>query len=235
MIISLLVNLWIVFLLEITSEINSEITFCDIKHEFDQIYLYFTLAYIGIKMLLPILVIFISNFLIILNISKLNEHKQIIMLRENRTTIRSARRRELIQQLSQPMSTIRQNDKLTGRVKPFYLSMNQVINRETHNAQSSRMLTKMIVLISFTYACLNLPYFILWLIYYYDEMLKKENNNNNYLGTALKIAELFYLLNFVLNFYIYAASGTLFRSQLKYSGRTLIFFNINLFLFIFFF
>ena len=95
----------------------------------------------------------------------------------------------------------------------------------------------MIVLISFTYACLNLPYFILWLIYYHDEMLNKEytsnSSSNSHLRKALQIAESFYLLNFVLNFYIYALSGSLFRGQVKYSGLFFfLFYDLIQFLFL---
>ena len=44
---------------------------------------------------------------------------------------------------------------------------------------------------------------------------------NNYLYAALKIAEIFYLLNYSIYFYIYYLSGSLFRNQLKYSSKYL--------------
>ena len=41
--------------------------------------------------------------------------------------------------------------------------------------------------------------------------------NNQY--AALKLAEILHLLNYSMNFYVYCASGSVFRNQLKYSSK----------------
>ena len=116
LIISLMINVWVLYFLEINN-ISSPIKFCDVKQEYEHIYMYITLCYIGLKMLLPIVIIFVSNFLIILNISYSDKYKQQLTLRENRPRIRS---RELMQQLQPPLS-IEQNNEIKRRVKPYYM------------------------------------------------------------------------------------------------------------------
>ncbi len=46
----------------------------------------------------------------------------------------------------------------------------------------------------------------------------KDYMKQNYLYGAFEIAEILYILNFSIYFYIYCASGSVFRNQLKYSG-----------------
>ena len=158
--VSMILNLWVLFLLEINTSDKFVVYECDVKQEFDQIYLWITLAYIAIKMLLPIIIIFVCNFLIIFYIASNSSQSELLpssitydqrnRLRENRSSVRP-----------RLTKTKQKNESSTARspvrVKPYYLSINQVINRETNNAKSSRMLTRMIVLISLTYALLNLP------------------------------------------------------------------------------
>ena len=106
------------------------------------------------------------------------------------------------------------------KFRPYYLSINQIINRVTSKANTSKKITKMLVLISFTYAFLNLPYLIAWSLFYYGSIfLSDELIMYNNLYSAMKISEIFYLLNYSIYFYIYYASGSVFRNQLKYSSN----------------
>jgi hypothetical protein len=46
----------------------------------------------------------------------------------------------------------------------------------------------------------------------------KDYMKQNYLYGAFELAEILYILNFSIYFYIYCASGSVFRNQLKYSS-----------------
>lgn len=50
---------------------------------------------------------------------------------------------------------------------------------------------------------------------------KNNGISNSYLFSFVQIAEIFYILNYSMNFYSYSLSGSLFRSQLmtKYNKR----------------
>ena len=99
----------------------------------------------------------------------------------------------------------------------------------------------MLMFMSFSYALLNLPYFITWMIFFHQvafisdslasnnntsivelEIIKSTRNNNFF--TANYIAEIFYVLNYGIHFFIYCASGKRFRYQLKYSFQSKLFF-----------
>ena len=53
-------------------------------------------------------------------------------------------------------------EKFYLQLKPYFLTINQIINRVTNQANSTKKLTKMLILISFSYALFNLPYFIVY-------------------------------------------------------------------------
>lgn len=200
--ISLLINLWVLFIVELKTDHNKK--YCDIKPGFDILYYYITIVYISIKMLIPIVLILISNSIIIINIMRLGSNKY--KLRENH----SFKKKKFYSRIKPGL-----------KIKPFYLTLNQVINRVTIKANNSKILTKLIILISFSYVLLNFPYFIIWTVYYYNESVfnSRTTNLNSHWFVALKLAEIFYLLNYAINFYIYCASGSVFRKQLKYSSK----------------
>jgi hypothetical protein len=95
----------------------------------------------------------------------------------------------------------------------------------------------MLMLMSFSYALLNLPYCISWLFFFYDIIFVSDihpsttqsrtevdpvsslNNSlwKNYIFGSKNLAEIFYVLNYGINFFVYCASGEMFRKQLKES------------------
>lgn len=112
--------------------------------------------------------------------------------------------------------------------KPYYLNISQIIKRISKKSICSRKITRLLILISFSYSLFNLPYLIAWFVFYYEMILnfdtKYELAKHNQFYSALKISEIFYLLNYSITFYIYCASGSIFRKQLKYSSKS---FNIK--------
>jgi len=106
------------------------------------------------------------------------------------------------------------------KLKPYYLNVDQLIKRVTNKANSTERLTKLLVLISFSYAFLNLPYFLTWSMYYLEINFNKDDVIiHNYLYLAVELTEIFYILHYCLHFYIYCFSGSVFRNQLRYSSN----------------
>ncbi len=71
---------------------------------------------------------------------------------------------------------------------------------------------------SLSYALLNLPYFISWFVFFYHMAflraeLTSERRHN--LFAFSNLTEIFYVLNYGVHFFIYAASGQKFRDQLR--------------------
>ena len=225
-IISLLINLWVPFLFEIQSNQT-----CQVKNESNREYFIFTLIYISLIMLIPIIIIFICNSIIINCLmktvanknglrrnTKLNDENS--CLTENSTNNEIKKHSLIISVDANKKSSIRSNN---TNSKPYYLSINQIIRRVAHKASSPIKITKMLILVSFSYAFLNLPYLISWSIYNYkfisvftdiDELFDK----SDWLS-VVKISEIFNLLNYSIHFYINYASGSVFRNQLRYSSK----------------
>ena len=176
-------------------------------------------------MLLPILTIFVCNSIIISKIIKKSSLK-----RERNPTVNNNSKKQvnLINHISCNGKNSNINKiKLSGiddfkiRIKPYYLNMNQIINKITEKANNPKKLTRMLLVISFSNVFLNLPYFIFWTLNYYEIMIRNGETliERNSLYSALKISEIFYLISFGVFFYIYYASGSVFRNQVKYSSN----------------
>jgi len=235
-ILSLLLNLWVPFNLEIRqNDQNNSITYCDVRQDMDQIYFTLTVVYASIKMLLPILIIFASNLVIIINMICIECKKH--QLRKNRKMgfkskrqfLRKYKRKRFLNGyhdliVNQRNYLFHIEHEKALKPKPYFLTLDQVINRVAKKANNPKILTKLIIFISLSYALLNLPYFIIWCLYYFEEMneMRPPDGENKWFF-ALKISEMFYLINYTINFYIYCLTGSVFRNQLKYSS---IFFNI---------
>lgn len=295
-IVSFVLNIWILFILEIKNDDN-KVIYCDVKENWSKEYFHVTLIYICVIMLLPILVIFICNSIIITKIIKKVSHEKkrkrsfisssttssnyysnqqqqtFITKKLNERIIRTKRGNLNFEKLNEKNTKINfiihrssssqnlanhyrdhhknenrllflsdarlkrrectnilNNSDFNLRIKPYYLNMNQIINKITERANNSKKITKMLLIISFSNALLNLPYFVCWTLNYYEIMLKNgeiliEQNN---LYSALKISEIFYLMSFGVFFYIYYASGSVFRNQIKYSSKIKFYLLIHL-------
>jgi hypothetical protein len=99
------------------------------------------------------------------------------------------------------------------------LTSTQVVknNRRAAPSNDSNKITRMLLLMSFSYAVLNLPYFISWCIFFYKLGIRHERDviTKNYLFAAIQFSEVFYVLNYGVHFFIYCFSGQRFRTLLK--------------------
>lgn len=84
------------------------------------------------------------------------------------------------------------------------------------SSDSNHKITRMLLLMSFSYAVLNLPYFISWCMFFYHIGFQSASNTlKYYLFSAINLSEIFYVLNYGVHFFIYCASGKKFRQLLR--------------------
>lgn len=245
--IACLMNSWVPFLFHVQKN-NLNIDYCDINIKYKEEYFKVNMIYIFLIMLIPIVTILVCNSLIIyktfrndldrkslrpINLKATarktdnncnNMKKALSNTNINCTQGKSAAKLaetlalpERISNLSGSSTNI--NSKL--KVKPHYLTVNQMINKNKKSSQShSKKLLKTLTLISFSYAFLNMPYLLTWMLYFYKTALNKlDRIMENYLLVSLELSEMFYVLNYCVKFYIYCASGSIFCNQLKYTSN----------------
>lgn len=105
------------------------------------------------------------------------------------------------------------------KIRPVYQNVNQLTNS---NRSSNCLITKILILVSFSYAFLNLPYLITWCLFYnevtFETHYDEDSPVQNRLFLAVKISEILNILNYGVHFYFYCVSGSMFLNQLKYSS-----------------
>lgn len=216
-----LIHLWVPFLFEKNEDDSFE--YCDVSAHWtkNKNYYYITLAYTFMIMLIPIAITLISNLLMIYYLLIRNRFKKNGNLSSNHEVF------------NMKISS----NQLSPKMKPYYMSIDQIIRRNTSKGNNSKKITLMLIIISISFTFLNMPYLISWSIYY-KELLTSSTDTSptlNYLYSYLKISEIFSLLIYSVNFYLYCASGSLFRSQLKFSSKFLFNFFSLIVIFYFFF
>ena len=182
--IALLINLWIPFVFEIQIEDGHE--YCEIKKKWKAEYFIATNIYIVVILVVPMITIFTSNILIIFKTKKSDLKRkninEIKIVNLNNSEILSGLKFKQFPSFKTKLTTSGESASNTGaklkikqtrkqalsitkfsfKFKPMYLNVNQMAN-ETHNKTSnSNKITTMLILISFSYAILNLPYLITW-------------------------------------------------------------------------
>lgn len=206
--IGLIINIWVPFLFTpIVDSYDSSVTYCDIKKEFSKAYFYLTVFYVFLTMLLPIVVIFVCNTIIMM---------YVLQARKKREGLTNSNFTK-----SKKCKTKFQNQHLIARVgsnKKFNLSLikSQSLKCLISIKESNRI-TRMLILMSFSFAFLNLPYFISWSLFFYQMAIRQNYDFivKYQLFSAINISEIFYVLNYGVHFFIYCASGKKFRNQLK--------------------
>ena len=200
---SLILNIWILFIFELNTQFE---TFCNIKADYVNKYFQLESIFALVAILVPILIILTSNLLIMFKLKKAElERKKISNVRL--ITIQN--------------SVIKHQSNVT-KMKPFYTSVNNYANRTRNSIDDSKRSTKILFLFSILFIILNLPYLTVWSIIFYKNNqidFQFSSVNNQGLFAALQICEIIYHLNFASLFFVYCASGSKFRNQLKYSSK----------------
>lgn len=253
-------NMWVPFLFkprELFLDKFYSIKYCDIQKDYKSSYFVITISYIVITMLIPIVIIFLCNFLIIFFLIKAKEKRQSmlsgnLMNHKTQKSIKSSfnKNEEICLLNANQALQSNLNEKATNNFigrSSFNTNLttdqlqisnsnittttsiinntsnnNNLINLNNSSAKKpsigndSNKITKMLILMSFSYAILNLPYFISWCLFFYNIAFGKIGLiGSNYLFSALNICEIFYIMNYGIHFFIYCASGKKFRSHLK--------------------
>ena len=201
---SLVLNIWAPFLFKIQT--ISQLIYCDIITEWKSEYILITNVYVILIVFIPIPIIFISNILIICK------------------TNREESRRKSMQNLNISLTAIDINSRTTRISRlPSHLytsirGRQSVLRRAQNNrtTNSSKKIATTLMIVSFSFAILNLPYLCVWSAYNLSEY--KTNHmyqaHDNYLFAFVKIAEIFFVLNYGIKFFIYCATGSIFRQRL---------------------
>ncbi|CAF1314513.1 unnamed protein product [Adineta steineri] len=107
---------------------------------------------------------------------------------------------------------LRKKQQQLRQTKRFESSSKEYVNMIVKNQLENDKVTWMLVVISITFGILNFPYFILWLISCLRSVRGKPPSA--YLDSAKMVAEVFYLLNYSLYFFLYVISRRSFRKVL---------------------
>ncbi len=210
---SFFLNIWTPFLFSVEKNEDKR---CDVVKEKSNLYFLITIVYTTLIMLVPIVVVFVCNFLIIYRIKKADTKRVELQIKKSIT--RSNRH-----DTSVIMKIKRQSAHL--KLKPYYLPSKQIINNVcSKNVEDSKKLTKTLILISFSYAILNLPYLVSWCFFFYQsELNDADASKKNYLFSAVQISKVLFILNYGLKFFIYCVTGRSFLNQLCYLSSTFFF------------
>ena len=195
--------LFMPFLVELNSYkyYSIQINLCEVKR--DQSKLYFTaqIVFSLLTMFIPMVIILIFNSLIIFKIHRANQKRKLISaLQISRNSICS------------------QNNNNFG----FYSNLMNSNKKYKFNNEFQKI-TSLLILTSISFVIVNLPYFICWCLFFYFYRIKHFNQHliKNptliYFSGTINLTEIFYVLNFAINFFLYCASGKMFRQQLSES------------------
>jgi hypothetical protein len=192
MALSLCLNAWVPFMFNVQINEN-KIKFCDNIKSLSENYFKINSVYIFIVIILPVVVIFYSN-LVIIHKTKVAEENRLKLLDSESIAYRKRR------------STLKANN----------------MNGSSVLEKSSKKAVKTLIRVSFSYVFLDMPYLIAWLVYFCNHNFGHiKPVNDDYLFSILKLTEVFYLMNFSVKFFIYCFSGSMFRKNLRSSSRFL--------------
>jgi hypothetical protein len=150
-IISILINSWVPFLFGLQHSKNDDFIYCDVNMTWNKEYFKIALAYIIIIILIPIIIIFICNSIIIYKTKKSDLKRKNL----HAESITSSRKDITISYNHQ-----KDTSKIIFTRSNF--STLQMNNTKTKITKNTNKITKMLVFISFSFCFLNLPYFITW-------------------------------------------------------------------------
>ena len=241
--IALILNLWVPFVFSVRkmknkNDINDQ--YCDVYKNYASVYFIINILYITIIMMLPMIILIVCNIRIIIQMFKSDSNRKKLQQKKNsvkesvemttlkkssllhsqniseRNTILKINNLSSInyQNSSKIMNSSSQNS--TIKVKPHYWTVKQLASRrKCTKIKSSKNLTIILLVISFSFIVFNFPYFIGWLMFYYQIVFNRiDSLNKNYLFAFLQIAENLYVLSYGSKFFIIYASGEFFRNKL---------------------
>ena len=109
------------------------------------------------------------------------------------------------------------------KIRPYYLTLSHLTSKGSGKSINSKKITKSLVFISFFYAIFNFSYFLCFALYHFEWTLNRSSSIDyvhlNFMKAGVEISEIFMMANYSMIFILYSATGTIFRTQLKYSSK----------------
>jgi hypothetical protein len=231
-------NSWVPFMMK-TQDHPPNISYCDMNVYYREPYFYLTISYAVITMFIPILAISICNWFIVCylyraenqfaqndDISRTGEKTKLIFFKKSSTRL-SLIGEKAAQNYDSVLITLNMNNTqrrssssgtarstlYSLRIHRRFTTINSPSANHNNNSLNLIKITRMLSIMSFSFAILNLPYFISWLMLFV--IPKGSRIKFIYLNAVLQFCEIFYVLNYVIHFFIYCLSGKNFRMSLK--------------------
>lgn len=229
--ISFILNIWVPFTFELNHGNNSNSTvkkvFCNVALNFASDYFLISQIFILLTVIVPSLIIFIGNLTIIINLYTTESKRKSltnlktsnnILLKKSYPTAKNSTKNDFLKVKFD--SNGRTTTISEGKIKPFYLSLNNFANRTKNSINDSKNSSKILLLISSLFLLFNFPYLVVWiLIFHKNHMI--DTSHEPSLFAAFQLCKTIYHLNFITLFFVYCAAGSKFRTQLKNSCKFL--------------
>lgn len=214
----ILINIWLPFMFNI-SNIDIKKGFlvetCNIHEEYSFVYFIFTIINFVLANFIPILIIFISNALLIIELIKTQKKKNLLL--NESSMMRVIRKTLIIKDVNNKKEEPSYNrrvsilDKRKSSERRKYMemvyesgdTMLRLVNysKRVKKNRSNKSINRLICM-STCYLVLNMSYFICWSLFYYEMAIEIEINvnKNTVLFSAVSISKVFYVLNFVIEY-----------------------------------
>jgi hypothetical protein len=238
LIVGTILCLFVPFFFNLKKDSSNAVTvvYCDINNNMEKLYFKATIAYVIIIMFIPITTIFISNSLIILQIYKARKHRQrLFKVDRHKRQIRFDRNSSLIENTDETTNFNNYDNnhhfrifhKIADKKSREKVKKSLLTLKFKKFQNDSQKVTRILVIMSLSFAILNLPYFVAWSMFFYNEAFKqidKEKDldlkgyvHSKYFFGFINIAEIIYVLNYGIHFFIYIATAKQFKKQLRVS------------------
>ncbi len=171
--IALFVNSWTIFVFETQTQAAEDKMVCDVNKSLADFYFKAIFVYIFLVVLMPIVIVIISNFLIILRSKKNDLNRELLNAYTN--------------------NNLEESNKQINRQSKSQQQINRQSNAQQQISRNfNQKISKTLFLISSVYVILNLPYLITWFVYYNQIVLKSNTERavKNYAFSAVQIAEI---------------------------------------------
>lgn len=225
LLVSLIINLWVPFLFKI-QPVDGKRELCDVSKKYQNYYFHLNIFYTTLIMLIPMVIILYCNFSIIKKTAKEEENRRKF---QNKNTCMTSLHQAKLNQHRRKKNLLSgeasETKAVNVKIKPHYVTQNELIKINTKfSKHSSKKLTLMLLVISFSFVFLNLPYLLTWTLCFYEATFQViETHHKSFLFAALQVSEIFYVLNYAIKFYIYCTTSSLFKNQLKTTSNLILF------------
>jgi len=194
-------------------QLKDEKFLCDVKKDWYMRYFLINLVYTILIIFLPTLLIFVFNILIVIRTIKEDAKRK-------KTTKTELENPDITAKKSRSTSTFSEQTKKRRfgiqYETQIHLNVAQKIDVKAKKFKYSIRTTRTLMLISCSFAILNVPYLIAW-FKLFNAMVQNQvdTSTKHEIFSNLQITELFNLVNYASNFFLYCISGSDFRRKLK--------------------